>query len=192
MTRGAAARPRGSTSAWPPGSPRAWEPQPGVDRTQVQSPGGRTFSEHCLPSPQHKDSPLGDPTQQSSLAGTPVHTVGPHFKMGVTHSQGLRSCTAGSSACAHNCVLPRVTNERRLTRVDQVRVGTCGARCCGGQPPGRHRPAAPCPQPWALGASRPCWLPSSRLPLHRSSNNSIHYEQDSWKPAGKGRLLRTI
>lgn len=44
------------------GAPEAWEPQPGVDRTQVQSPGCRTFSEHCLPAPpQHKDSPLGDP-----------------------------------------------------------------------------------------------------------------------------------
>lgn len=64
------------------GAPEAWEPQPGVDRTQAQSPGCRTFSEHCSPSPHNiRVAPWGTPAHSSlRLVGTLVHTVGPHFK----------------------------------------------------------------------------------------------------------------
>lgn len=64
------------------GTPEAWEPQPGVDRTQTQSPGCRTFSERCSPSPHNiRAAPWGTPSHNSlHLVGTPVHTVGPHFK----------------------------------------------------------------------------------------------------------------
>lgn len=83
MTRGAAARPRGRhPQHGHQGTPEAWEPQPGVDRTQAQNAGCQTFSEHCSSYPRSiRAAPWGTPARSSlHLVGTPVHTVGPHFK----------------------------------------------------------------------------------------------------------------
>lgn len=180
------------------GAPEAWEPQPGVDRTQVQSPGCRTFSEHCLPSPRSiRTAPWGTPAHSSlHLVGTPVHTVGPHFKWGSPTHRASDHARLGVQPVrtTASCPESRMNGGLIRTRVDQVHGRDLRARCCGRAPllaATARQPPARSPGPWgARGhAGSP---PAACLCIDPLITRSITPEQDSWKPAGKGRLLRTI
>lgn len=119
-----------------------------------------------------------------------MHTVGPHFKWGSPTHRASNHAWLGVRPVCTTASGPESRMNGGLIRtcVDQAHGRDLRARCCGRAPLlAATRPAAPCPQPWALESSQPCWLPSSRPPLHRSSNNSIHYAGAGFLETGRKR-----
>lgn len=176
-----------------PGSPSQVQTGP---RRRTQ--GARPSQSTARPTPQHTGSPLGDPcTQQSSLGRytgaysratlqmrSPIYRASNYAWLGI-----WPVCTTVS--CPESRMKGAASSGHAWTRRT---VGTCGPAAAGGHlswpPPARQPPVrSPGPRGACSRAGSP---PAACLCIDPLITRSIMPEQDSWKPAGKGRLLRTV